>query len=132
MTFTGKFGNYNDYEDTYPSLYTGPSMNLTSVSGALFLDTIADIISDRDQPWRGHSACAGMDPEIFFPVRGDNAGVARARAICATCPVLDECKEWSLGFSEWQMNGITGGMSVRERARIRRERKMASRELVPA
>jgi len=49
--------------------------------------------------WQTKAACRGMDPEIFMPLEtGGNiskkvrAHNDRARAICAKCPVVEQCK----------------------------------------
>src|SRR5574341_437448 len=49
----------------------------------------ADAIEVGD--WWQAGACRGMDPELFFPADGDNAGAARAKRVCAACPVRSEC-----------------------------------------
>lgn len=61
--------------------------------------------------WAGSAACKGMDPDIFFPERGDHAGVRAAKAICLKCPVKAECRDAHIGERE----GIWGGLSSRER-----------------
>ena len=67
-----------------------------------------------DPEWQRQAACLGMDPDLFFPPPGDPA--VRAKAACARCPVRDECLE--AGWRE--PAGIFGGMSAKERRRIRR------------
>ncbi len=41
--------------------------------------------------WRERAACAQTDPEVFFP---DSTGDAvwAAKAVCATCEVVDRCR----------------------------------------
>lgn len=63
--------------------------------------------------WRDHAACAGKDPNIFFPTRGDSTAMARAKAICATCPVTDACLQRAL--DESLNSGVHGGLSAKER-----------------
>jgi Transcription factor WhiB len=41
------------------------------------------------QEWRSSAACLGADVEVFF---GDHRGYARARAICRSCPVIEDCR----------------------------------------
>jgi Transcription factor WhiB len=41
------------------------------------------------QEWRWEAACLGADVEVFFP---DGASYAAARAICARCPVIEDCR----------------------------------------
>jgi WhiB family redox-sensing transcriptional regulator len=40
------------------------------------------------------------------------ANAERAKAICETCPVIVECREYAL---EWELHGIWGGMTEKER-----------------
>src|SRR5436309_13757382 len=41
--------------------------------------------------WQDRAACAGVDPEVFFPSAG-HGQAAEARAVCSTCPVLHQCR----------------------------------------
>ena len=67
-------------------------------------------------PWMRDAACRGMDPELFFPERGASpADYEEARAVCATCPVRQECAEYAVP----EKHGIWGGLSERERRRVR-------------
>lgn len=69
-----------------------------------------------DLGWRDEGACRGVDPNLFFPVRGEST--AAAKAVCRECPVRQECLEWALANNE--THGIWGGASERERKRMRR------------
>lgn len=75
--------------------------------------------------WQEDAVCLGMDTELFFHPEGERGGtrqrrVAAAKAICATCPVLKQCREYALANRE--PYGIWGGMSEEERAaEIRRQ-----------
>ena len=64
---------------------------------------------------------AGADADLFFPERG--ASTRRAKAICDGCPVRGECLDYALAHGE--KFGIWGGLSERERRRVRRERSVA-------
>lgn len=44
---------------------------------------------------------------------------AIAKAVCATCPHLDDCREWSL--PQAQLDGTWGGLTERERTLLRRQ-----------
>ncbi|HEX6946316.1 MAG TPA: WhiB family transcriptional regulator [Acidimicrobiia bacterium] len=69
-------------------------------------------------PWRDAAACLS-NPEVdFFPPREDSLAIARARAVCAGCPVAAECLNWALATN--QPDGIWGGHTPRERRAIRR------------
>ena len=77
----------------------------------------------------GHAACAGVSPDVFFPVpassgRTPKAGrpdkYAEARAICARCPVRAECLEFADTYTHTYDHGMFGGLDPDERARRRR------------
>lgn len=65
--------------------------------------------------WRREAACRGQDPAWFFPERGEE--VERALAVCAGCPVRDECRRAHMG----EKFGIFGGLSERQREKARRQ-----------
>lgn len=69
-------------------------------------------------PWMHQAACRGLG-DIMFPTRGEPT--APAKAVCADCPVRPECREWALANGE--KYGVLGGLSERERGRIRRARR---------
>ena len=83
--------------------------------------------------WRDLAACRGMDTNLFYPRRGDSVGMARARAVCASCPVRQECLDDALatespregGSAERATVGVRGGLSARERIRLPRPRPVA-------
>ncbi|MCI0425303.1 MAG: WhiB family transcriptional regulator [Actinobacteria bacterium] len=54
----------------------------------------------------------------FFPDKEDMVGIARAKAVCAGCPVADECLSWALETN--QTEGIWGGHTAKERRSLRR------------
>lgn len=76
--------------------------------------------------WRAHAACAGTDPEAWFPGRrrkafGENisayeAEVARLTAICDRCPVEADCLRDAL---EHDAAGIWGGTTAEQRRGMR-------------
>ena len=70
-------------------------------------------------PWREAAACLEVTHQVsFFPDKHDFLGIAKAKAVCATCPVADECLSWAIESN--QAEGIWGGHTPRERRRIRR------------
>lgn len=71
-----------------------------------------------DMSWLEDAACRGVDPALFFPERG--ASTREAKAICAECPVREQCRDYALDTN--QKHGIWGGLSERERRRIRSKR----------
>lgn len=73
--------------------------------------------------WRASAACRDIDTELFFPLgeTGDALEQAeRAKAICRTCPVQEECLDYALTANE--QAGIWGGATEAERRSIRRRR----------
>lgn len=66
--------------------------------------------------WREHALCAETDPEAFFPEKGGST--REAKRVCAACEVRAECLEYAL--SQDERFGIWGGLSERERRRLRR------------
>src|SRR6266536_1082482 len=62
--------------------------------------------------WRHRARCRDVDPELFFPVGTTGpaeAQVQAAKAICALCPVREECLQWALDTA--QDAGVWGGLS---------------------
>lgn len=81
---------------------------------------MADAAADQDdRAWVEYSACADADPALFFPTRGQPTD--EAKAICQTCVVIEECREWALLH---ERHGVWGGLSERERRRERRRRRI--------
>lgn len=69
--------------------------------------------------WMAAAACLGMDPDLFFPERGEDA--EQAKAVCRTCAVRLECLDYALANSE--KFGCWGGLSERARRRMRKARR---------
>ena len=76
-----------------------------------------------DRSWQVEANCLGVDPDLFFPERG--ASTREAKAVCRGCVVQNECLEYALVNGE--KFGIWGGLSERERRRIRRQRALTGR-----
>jgi WhiB family transcriptional regulator, redox-sensing transcriptional regulator len=71
--------------------------------------------------WRAAGACTSADPDLFFPVSA--TGIAAAQAdqacrICAGCQVRRQCLDFAMEHGETE--GIWGGTTPEERARVRR------------
>jgi WhiB family transcriptional regulator, redox-sensing transcriptional regulator len=88
-----------------------------------FLSLLADA-GDDDLAWQNRALCAETDPEAFFPEKGGS--VREAKRVCRDCEVRAECLEYALATDE--RFGIWGGLSERERRRLKR----ASREELAA
>jgi WhiB family redox-sensing transcriptional regulator len=67
-------------------------------------------------PWASEAKCLNADPDVFFPEKGGST--REAKRICAECPVRVECLEYAL--EEDERFGIWGGMSERERRKLKR------------
>lgn len=83
---------------------------------------LADRLSVIDWDWREHAECIGSD-ENFFPLPHAFSEAARAKKVCAVCPVRTECLEAALVVPAASDHGIWGGTSERERVRIRKSRR---------
>ncbi len=72
--------------------------------------------------WRLWAACRTVDTAVFFSPdaergRAREAREARAKAICAHCPVIRECAIYALTAGE--RYGVWGGLSEQDRAALR-------------
>lgn len=74
--------------------------------------------------WRDSAACAGADPELFFPAgySGLHVAVVReAKRVCDACAVRVECLEFALATD--QDEGVWGALTPDERRRLLRRRR---------
>lgn len=71
---------------------------------------------NEDDQWQERALCAQTDPEAFFPEKGGST--REAKRICQGCEVKDACLEYALAHDE--RFGIWGGLSERERRRLKR------------
>jgi len=67
--------------------------------------------------WLDLRACADLPTAMFFP--GVGGDPRPAKAVCAGCPVADDCLRYALDNDE--TFGIWGGKSERQRRRMRYE-----------
>jgi len=74
--------------------------------------------------WYDDAACRDADTELFFPV--SDAHAADAKAICASCPVREDCLEFALETRSPE--GVWGGLTPIERHRLIRRRQKAARK----
>jgi WhiB family transcriptional regulator, redox-sensing transcriptional regulator len=69
--------------------------------------------------WRLDAACAGVPTSIFFPPDHPERRAERerreglAKAVCATCRVRPQCREYALRMRE--PHGVWGGLSEDDR-----------------
>lgn len=71
--------------------------------------------------WWDHAACKGRT-DLFFPALGNMRGLAAAKRICRRCPVIDQCRAYSLRLPPRTL-GVFAGLSARERNQLRKEQK---------
>ena len=84
--------------------------------------------------WTEEALCAEIGGDIFFPKKGGST--REAKAICAQCPVRQECLDYALDYESHNHpgadtrhpHGIWGGLSERERRALLRERRAPEQE----
>ncbi|MCY3539032.1 MAG: WhiB family transcriptional regulator [bacterium] len=74
--------------------------------------------------WREFANCLGANEDLFFPDRG--ASTRAAKQICAECQVRVDCLEYAV--TQGEKFGIWGGLSERERRKIRKRRAMEAQK----
>jgi len=62
--------------------------------------------------WQDNAACKDADSRIFLS--GVTSRVNKAKAICATCAVIDECLAFALANDDFEPH-VYGGMTGDER-----------------
>ena len=98
---TGKLATPNAVPNALPN--TGPTIQLANGE-------------NMELSWQERSLCAQTDPEAFFPEKGGST--REAKRVCLSCDVRQECLEYALAHDE--RFGIWGGLSERERRRLKR------------
>jgi WhiB family transcriptional regulator, redox-sensing transcriptional regulator len=96
-------------------MYEWPSAR-PAARGARGRDAIVRADPADEDPWHQAAACRFADPELFFPVSESGRAmeqIARAKAVCARCPVQGQCRAYALRARE--RHGIWGGMTESER-----------------
>jgi hypothetical protein len=63
--------------------------------------------------WHDQAACRGVGPDVFFPERGGDYDAARA--FCARCPVIGECRDDVLATEGSHRHGVRADMTPAER-----------------
>jgi WhiB family redox-sensing transcriptional regulator len=72
-----------------------------------------------EMEFREEANCKDVDPNVFFPGRGESH--EQAQSICQACPAREACLEYAIGNKI--EHGIWGGASERERRRIVKNRR---------
>ncbi|MBM3695366.1 MAG: WhiB family transcriptional regulator [Actinobacteria bacterium] len=95
---------------------------MSFISQPVDLEGLRHALAFDDLAWHDRANCQGANADLFFPERG--ASTRAAKAICRECQVRGECLDFALRSGE--KFGIWGGLSERERRRVRRERQVAA------
>jgi WhiB family redox-sensing transcriptional regulator len=105
------------------STFSRPFLTLLTDSSALPAPEPVSlpVIGMTEEGWRLDALCAETDPEAFFPEKGGST--REAKRVCTGCAVRAECLEFALTNDE--RFGIWGGLSERERRRLRLQRRDA-------
>jgi WhiB family redox-sensing transcriptional regulator len=74
-------------------------------------------VPTRNLAWKADAACRNLDTDLFFP--DNEAASGPALAVCAICPVRQECLDFAIRTR--QHDGVWGGRTESERKRIRRQ-----------
>ena len=96
-------------------VYTGPAEFASIATDVLSMVEVLGQ-AEEEQDWQERALCAQTDPEAFFPEKGGST--REAKRICSGCEVRAECLEYALAHDE--RFGIWGGLSERERRRLKR------------
>jgi len=91
---------------------------------------ISQILYDpNEEKWRKDAACKTVPVDVFFPTKGaSKEKVQQAKAICNECAVKQNCRDWSLQFSERALMGIWGGMTGKDRRAVRKKLGLSKNE----
>lgn len=66
--------------------------------------------------WRDNAECKGVNPDLFFPERGEST--RPPKDWCKKCTVRQQCLDYAIENNE--RFGIWGGLSERERRAYRK------------
>jgi len=70
--------------------------------------------SAEELEWQLKARCVEVDPELFFPERGELTKAAVR--VCWSCEVRKECLNYAITHGE--RHGIWGGLSEKRRTRL--------------
>ena len=65
--------------------------------------------------WQDSAACKDADSSLFLS--GVTSRVQKAKAICATCSVIDKCLQFAIDNEDFEPH-VYGGMTGEERRRV--------------
>ena len=81
-------------------------------------ESLSNLLRLQELWWQDDANSKDADPDIFFPERG--ASTRKAKELCNSCIAQEHCLEYAIVNAE--KFGIWGGLSERERRKIRKER----------
>ncbi|MFE7773570.1 WhiB family transcriptional regulator [Streptomyces sp. NPDC057445] len=79
--------------------------------------------TEREPSWQESALCAQAGPEFFFPAPGSST--REAKQLCGACEERVACLEYALANDE--RFGVWGGLSEKERLRLRRDQNQGRR-----
>ena len=113
---------YKGYQVTFAQNLTDVDVHDPQSVDASVWQAVAGLYSvsegdaEGELAWQTDALCAQTDPEAFFPEKGGST--RDAKRVCEACPVSGECLDYAMSNDE--KFGIWGGLSERERRRLRR------------
>lgn len=97
--------------------FAGRETTTALAAGHIARTVVRDIGDTAELGWQDRALCAETDPEIFFPEKGGS--VRDPKRVCARCEVRAECLEYAMDTG--QPYGVWGGLTERERRRLKRQ-----------
>lgn len=79
----------------------------------------------EDVEW-DKASCLGVSTDLFFMENAAESALTMPtlRRMCAGCDILTECREYATANEPW---GFWGGMTMTERANLRRRTRRSKR-----
>ncbi|WP_449372127.1 WhiB family transcriptional regulator [Arthrobacter psychrolactophilus] len=111
--------SHEDDESQEPRALLNPEEDLERANDPVWIGLrprLDDFSDEGELGWQTDALCAQTDPEAFFPEKGGST--RDAKKVCAACNVKAQCLEYALANDE--RFGIWGGLSERERRRLRK------------
>jgi WhiB family redox-sensing transcriptional regulator len=73
--------------------------------------------------WTRDALCTEIGVEVFFSDGNGDQATRLAKQACAACPVVSDCLEWALSFSQRDDEyGVFAGTGPIERRKLRAQR----------
>ncbi len=80
--------------------------------------------TEAHEDLRTSGACSAPDVPVSIFYSDHPVEQAKAKAICATCPVIDKCRQLAIDNNEW---GLWGGMTDKGRRRYKEAQRRNAR-----